>query len=90
MEKFFPSSAQRKAERGQLWDALPPWLCLGWSLLRLVQIEDAPCSVEIDDSTVDDHLVFAGVRRNVVKIFNGVAVSPQFPNDEVDVYHMAG
>jgi hypothetical protein len=66
------------------------WLCFGSSLFHFVQLEDVPCPVEIDDGAVDDHLVLASVWRNVVQIFNGVALSPKRLNDKVDVYHMSG
>jgi hypothetical protein len=56
----------------------------------LVQFENVSCSFEIDDVSINGHLVFAGVWINIMRTFNGVTVVPQFPNDEVDVYHMAG
>jgi hypothetical protein len=59
-------------------------------LLRfLVQLEDVPCSFEIDGGSVDDHLVFAGVLWNVVYIFHEVAVGSKCIHDKVDVYHHA-
>ncbi len=47
-----------------------------------------PCSFEIDDLSVDDHLVFSGVGWDVVHIFNFVAVGAKRIDDEVDVYHV--
>jgi hypothetical protein len=65
-------------------------LCSGSSLFRFVQFEDVPCSVEIDDVSVDDHLVLAGVWWNMVQIFNGVSLGSKCVNEKVYVYHMAG
>jgi hypothetical protein len=67
-----------------------PGLHFGASSLRLVQLKDLPCPIEIDDVSVDDHLVFAGVVRNVVHVFDGVAEGAQLPKDKIDIYHTAG
>jgi hypothetical protein len=57
---------------------------------RAIEFEDVPCSFEIDDLSVDDHLVFSGVGRDGVYIFNFVSVGAKRIDDKVDVYHMAG
>jgi hypothetical protein len=90
MEKFFHQIGAVEMQTGTVRPGRlrPPWLCLGRSCFRLIQLKDLTCSFEIDDGPVDDHLVFAGVWRNVMQIFNGVTVSPQLSNDEVDIYHM--
>jgi hypothetical protein len=59
-------------------------------LFRFVEFEDVPCTVEIDDGAVEDHLVLASIWRNVVQIFDGVAAGLKRMNEKVDVYHMAG
>lgn len=65
-------------------------LCGGLSSLRLVPLENAACSLDVDFDSVDDHLVVSGVVRDVVHVFDGMAVAAQLVNDEIDVYHMAG
>jgi hypothetical protein len=60
---------------------------VGCLLLCCVQLEDASCTFEVEDGSVDDQLVFASVGWYVVNVFNFVAVSSKGLDDEVDVYH---
>lgn len=59
----------------------------GLSRFRFIQLKDAPCSIEIDDVSVDDHLVFARIWRNAMHIFYDVPLSPKCLNEKVDVDH---
>ena len=44
------------------------------SSLGFVQLEDVPCTLQVDGVSVHGHGVLAGVRRDVVHIFHGVSV----------------
>lgn len=57
------------------------------SRILSIELEDVPCSVEINDGSVDDHLVLTGIWRNVVEIFHRVTVGSKLMDDKVDVYH---
>lgn len=68
-------------------------LCLGVSslrMVRLVRLENAACPLDVDFDSVDDHLVVACIVRDGVHIFDGVAVTSQLVNDEIDIYHRSG
>ncbi len=58
------------------------------SLLCIVNLEDASCSIQIDDGSIDDHLVLSGIGWDGVHIFNVVSVGSKSIDEEVDVYHI--
>ena len=60
---------------------------VGLSLRCLVELEEAPGFIEVEEVSVDDELPFACVRGNLVDALDGVAVLSKLFDKEIDVNH---